>query len=797
MRRILFLCLLLLTALMSWAVPAKRVVRQLTLADGTSLQAQLVGDEYSHYWLAADGTMLNQVGDGSFHRIPQKPVLSPRWETDQERRATRAAQRRELTRAATLGQKKGLIILVNYKDKQMVRTRAEFAAQMNDPNYSLNGHIGSLADYFFDQSYGQLHIDFDVVGPYTVSRNMDHYGKNDANGDDQYPGDLITEAVELAHADGVNFSHYDWDGDKKVDQVFVIYAGYSEAEGAPATTIWPHEWTLSAAQQFGNGGNGPIQVDGVTVNTYACSSELSGSSGRTMAGIGSAAHEFSHCLGLPDFYDTKGNAPGMGMWSLMDYGCYNVNGSVPAPYTSYERWYSGWLTPTELSSGADIKDMFPLTAKPEAYVIYNEANRNEYYLLENHQQSHQGTSPHRPWDKGAYAHGMLVLHVDYSASAWMNNTVNTSATRQRMTIVPANNRHLYNFTQTSVAGNTYPGTTGNASLTNTTTPAATLYNANADGKKFLSKPIENIIEADGLVSFRFNGGAPCPAPTISEQPEVIDSTSFVAKWDAVSVADTYTLELTDKTPNPQSVIYQETFSTNEHFAVATDGTTDISSKLFLYLDTYGCEGNFLYLSPGQLKMGTTTSQGKLIFPLYSPPSDGEVRVEVRATRYAADMGVLNVSLQDAEGNDFLRESVVPDGEEHTLTFQNVSKDFRLVLNTSSRRAYLQHVRAVAKDATPLTPPHPRIIDRIPTTNYTLSDLLPGHTYAFRVRACAVQGNSPWSQEVSVTLPGNITAIDNVFPAHQVSPLIFNLAGQRVDRPIRGLYIVGGKKVLFK
>jgi hypothetical protein len=71
----------------------------------------------------------------------------------------------------------------------------------------------------------------------------------------------------------------------------------------------------------------------------------------------------------------------------MCLGSYNEDSCVPAGYTSYERWFSGWLTPVELNAPVTVTNMKPLTQKAEAYVIYNDAKEKgingEYYLLEN------------------------------------------------------------------------------------------------------------------------------------------------------------------------------------------------------------------------------------------------------------------------------------------------------------------------------------------------------------------------------------------------------------------------------
>jgi hypothetical protein len=47
---------------------------------------------------------------------------------------------------------------------------------------------------------------------------------------------------------------------------------------------------------------------------------------------------------------------------------------------------------------------------------------------------------------------------------------------------------------------------GKTELTDTSSPAATLYTANLDGTKNMGKPIENIEDVEGKISFVFNGG---------------------------------------------------------------------------------------------------------------------------------------------------------------------------------------------------------------------------------------------------------------------------------------------------
>ena len=112
-------------------------------------------------------------------------------------------------------------------------------------------------------------------------------------------------------------------------------------------------------------------------------------------------HEFSHCLGYPDFYDT-GYSGGQGMcdWDLMDSGSYNGDGYQPAGYTSYERWFAGWETPITLEAeDVSVTNMKSLQSGGESYIIYNKKNREEYFLLENRQSD--------GWDESLYGAGLL------------------------------------------------------------------------------------------------------------------------------------------------------------------------------------------------------------------------------------------------------------------------------------------------------------------------------------------------------------------------------------------------------
>lgn len=779
----------------AFAVPAKRVKRQVQQPDGSVLTVMLRGDENFHYTSTEDGQPLVQRADGAYcyatldsngkltasaqvahdvesrgaaelsflnyYTTESQKVRSLGMERAKQRNARRMARlanrgvvdasgkpvRRVMAGATggegigVTGKRKGLVILVNFKDKKMQskHTQAEWNDYFNKVGYNKYGNNGSVHDYFYAQSYGKLDLEFDVIGPVTVSKNMASYGANDAQGNDIDPAGMIKEACELAYAkEKMDMSQYDWDGDGAVDQVYVIYAGYGEAAGGEANTIWPHEWDIQ-------GGGYSLVLGGQRIRTYACSSELNGGSGTYISGIGTACHEFSHCMGIPDFYDTAGGGCfGMDAWDLMDYGSYGGDGYEPTGYNTYEKWVSGWIEPTILTEPCYIKNMKPLSDAPEACVVFNEANKNEYYIFENRQL--KGTDVALP------NHGMLVIHVDYDQKVWFDNEVNNTSNHQRFTVVPADNK----LTSETVSGDTYPGTTKSTELTDTSKPAATLFNANSDGRKFLGKPVTEITEKDGLISFTFMGGVNLDAP----QPKVMNmtETSFTGGWNAVDGAESYTVELREKSNLPsvdEAVKLSEDLSKwGEKLAV--EGTIDISADLDSKMQNKGWTGDKVFECPGCAKIGTAKKQGNLTSPLITDNSSASVTVRLSASAYGKDATDITVSLLDNDDATIAEQTITMDGMMATIVLDNADmKDYKVMVQPK-KRGYIyfvgiydgnysaedfQSMNVAPKTAMKAAAQR---FTGIKTTSYKFDKLTAGITYQWRVCAVAGDAMSKWS-----------------------------------------------------
>lgn len=620
MKKACLLVTFVMISLFAFSVPAKKGVwKTVKLADGREVKVELSGDEYCKYWRTADGSKLVKNATMGYYEEADMELMVKRAKARREapaqmRKAMARNMSQESNKISYTGTKKGLIILVQFADTKFKASNNRelydrIANEVGFVDENL-GFKGSVKDYFYDQSYGQMEFDFDVVGPVTLPKSYRYYGQNDSYGNDRYAGHMILEACKAVDEE-VDYTVYDWDGDGEVEQIFVVYAGHGEASYNDDDTVWPHQYTIS-------GYTGQrLTLDGVLVDTYACSCELG--MREKIDGIGTICHEFSHCLGLPDFYDVQyGGDYGTGEWDIMCSGSYNGDGFSPANYTAYERISIGWLDPVVLKKDTTVTDMQPLAESPEAYIIYNDNYDDEFYVIENRQQT--------GWDEELPNSGMLIYHVDYDKRIWEYNVPNSSTGQTMMgisnphercaLIVADNSTGVYN-----ASGDTYPYGKNN-SLTNETTPAAKLYNVNADGSLYMNKSLTEITKnSDGTMSFVF------------ENSNVIEGD--------------YEL--------PESYLFYESFD-NCNGTGGNDakfsGSTVGKGKFTGYTDNEGWSSGSAHGALRCAMFGSSSVSGKVTTPELS--INGECRLLFKAAPYTGDGTALTIEV--AEGNATLSET---------------------------------------------------------------------------------------------------------------------------------------------
>lgn len=689
--------------------------------------------------------------------------------------------------SAMSGKKKGLVLLVQFSDHPMQSdAKAAWEARFNRKGFGLDHHVGSVRDYFIEQSYGVLTIDFDIVGPLTLSRNHDYYGTAPNSNLDDRAAEMVIEALQLA--DGmVNYADYDWDGDGEVEQVYAIYAGPTDGDKVRKGYIWPHEWDFYSSQYFGVGA-GAQQLDGVWLNTYAVSNEMVNST--TTEGIGTACHEFSHCLGYPDFYDT-GYAGGTACqeWDLLDAGSYNgpySHGEVPSPFTAYERWVAGWMDLTPLTEPVKVSGMPAINEEGVAYVIRNSGNVNEYYILENRQCVTFGTYN--------YGHGLMVWHVDYSLTAWQQNTVNALKDHQRMTYLPAdgkvgtlstaNGYTSYYTTPADLRGDPYPGSKNVADVA----PLA-WYTAERGGGKTHQHLIHGIKEsADGKISFIYGDYAALPAPEPLAATDVFRE-QFTANWLPVEGAESYNLNLTALTGTSLPVtVLEEDFA---GFAQAGKDSSVGGSVVNAYTAQPGWTVSYCYgTAASSVRLGSAKNVGSITTPALANKA-GTLQVDFEAAYYSNDGSSVIVSILDGSEKVLqttmaLTATVTP----CTCTFSGVPEGCKVQFATvaTSERLYLYNVKITdLTDASTVVTVH----EGLTGTSFTVSPAIASQ-YVYSVQAVGEDGKSEWSPWVDVDL-STATGVDRVSGQEKCDAEVYDLSGRRLQAvPARGLYLQGGK-----
>lgn len=462
-----FLLLLLMAAVQAiHGIPARRGLwSNITLADGTVVRVELVGNEHLHYLRAADGRCFQQDSEGVYRPVSDLTALS-------RKASGRRAARRKVCYASTadglgkFGQSgKGAVnsigsytfpvIMVQFSDLSFKPTTTveKMNRYYNAQGYSEEtGCVGSVKDYFRAQSYGAFVPSFDVVGIVTLSNSYRHYGANDQQGSDKNVDGLVEDAVAAAVSQlGTDFSRYNTGSG--VPLVCILYAGKGEATEAQTEAnedyVWPCEYDCERT------------MSGTYFKSYFVGNELY-TGGRTLMGMGVFCHEFGHALGLPDFYVTDqsySEDDPFGNWSIMDCGAYVNDTRAPVGYTAYEKSYLGWLDIPELSTVVSEADSTVTLGNP------NEANtvpavrikisNTENFILESR---YPGTWYPETYsdDYGTYSmgSGLMLTRIAYSQTAWNYNNLNNTQARKRACILAADKAKLsYSSSNANLYGN--------------------------------------------------------------------------------------------------------------------------------------------------------------------------------------------------------------------------------------------------------------------------------------------------------------------------------------------------------
>ena len=511
MRKYILLFLMMVMAAVSYGSRVYDMPVTITQSDGTRLTVIGHGDEFFHWYTTTDGVLLYHEGRDYFiatmddeGTLGNSRVLAHEAGKRSEQEQTLIkAQNMELFLTAAnhtsalrrsryyepvgnngkdthlmphLGSPVVPVILVEFSDSSfsLPNPRLSFDEYLNSETKLVNRgnredrNYGSVRKYFQDMSYGAFSPSFKIYGPIRVPHKMSYYGGTNAAGTDEAAAQLVKDACTMVN-DSVDFSQFDYDNDGYIDLVYVIHAGYTQSiTGVPSENIWSR-----------SGSSGGGNFDGKSFYRWGVSSELNGYPGaftsapyKRINGIGLFCHEFSHTMGLPDFYPTektaRGNNQAMERWDLMDAGEYTDNGYAPTPYTAWEREALGWMQIDTLTNNG-VYNLASLGKEGKAWKLMNPHEEKEYWVFQNCGIDN--------WYSKGYGLGLLVYHVSYDSDAFSlyGNYVNNTKGQPRMTVVPAdslllNDSYVNTLAEyaAGMAGDVFPGSKKVTTLSNET-----------------------------------------------------------------------------------------------------------------------------------------------------------------------------------------------------------------------------------------------------------------------------------------------------------------------------------------
>lgn len=260
-------------------------------------------------------------------------------------------------------------------------SQAQVTDYCNQVGYSGFGNNGSVRDYYYEVSDGNLTYTNLVTAYYTAAQNRDYY-TDPAIPFGTRARELIIEALDVLVSQGFDFSPLSGDSGGYIYALNVFYAGSvvnNWSEG-----LWPHSWSLAAPYDVGSGKRlYDYQITDI-------GNELT---------LGTFCHENGHMIcDFPDLYDYGYESYGAGNFCLMAYG--GSNEKNPVHVGAYLKNAAGWATSlTPITSGMTAT----VDAGQNDFFIYAK-NPTEYFIIENRQQSGR--------DAALPDSGLAIWHID-------------------------------------------------------------------------------------------------------------------------------------------------------------------------------------------------------------------------------------------------------------------------------------------------------------------------------------------------------------------------------------------------
>ena len=352
-------------------------------------------------------------------------------------------------------------------------------------------------------------------------------------------------------------------------------------------------------------------------------------------------------------------------------------------------------------------------------------------------------------------------------------------------------------------GDVFPGSCSIKEFTNTShiNVGGRLFNQNDDGTFYLNKPVTNIKEYDGLISFDFMGGIYVPKP-YSVSAETTESDAFTLNWNIDGEIDSFEIEVVEvrkKTPF-ESVIVSENFANLLTEPSTDDGKMDLSTYLNSYTQTNGWSGKRIYTSSLGAKIGTSTDSGHIMTPFLNSNTNN-ITIKLSVQCQEGENVPINVVLIN-ERNDTINLYAIDYSTEkgsYIFTFGGLDDGYYAVNLQSNQPFYLSSFTmydgAFTEDDLKITsiigvfsPAEKYLVSGVTDKTYKFSGLK-ANEFQYRIRATKDEAYSEWTEYGIIKLDGS-SGIVNSFYDDMFNVKIYNLNGVVVkDTHKAGAYII--------
>ena len=390
-----------------FACPVKPVRRQMTLADGGRVELSARGDEHFSFFTDDSGKAYNINGQGVV--VEQALSYLPQRRMQQGQSALGSATKR--FGIPVLQRDMVFPVVLVCSDKFTLYSLAGYDSPEAFYQDLFNGDgssralayfkgYGSVSRYWEDNSLGRFRPRFEIfsISSSQMPKPLSYYGKDGSNGlHDSRKLELFEDIAGIISSSlsgrGLSMTG------SAYSSLIVLVPGMGQDTSLEPDDIWS-----SAFVQ-----NSPYDCGPVSFYTMCVIGECTSV---PTPDLGAVCHEFGHCLGLPDVYDTnygKSDYRYPGSLSLMDSGCYKDRSMVPPYLTCVERalFFPQWGEDVTSSLFKPFSDVsFPEISTGRYVRLESPYKENEYIFVE--WRTNDG------WDKNLtmYRNMFAIYHVD-------------------------------------------------------------------------------------------------------------------------------------------------------------------------------------------------------------------------------------------------------------------------------------------------------------------------------------------------------------------------------------------------